>query len=165
MARDLSASPWRSAAIAPLLTPIGLAALSVAEGRTNAGGADPETLLKVLSTIWLIAYAHMWVLAVPVILLTRRWVTWSWLRLVILGAVLGALPWTIVVISELGGRSDLSPAQWVSEFFRSLLVMDDYIVVKLGAFLGAFVAGVFCLLQLYVQRAPSNNALEQTRNG
>ena len=165
MARDLSARPWRSAAIAPLLTPIGLVALSVAAGEVSAGSGDFDTGLKLLSAIWLVAYAHMWVLAIPVLLLTRQWITWSWPRLIVLGALLGALPWTVVIISELSGRTGLTLAQWLTEFFGALLVMDNYIVLKFGAFPGSFVAGAFCLLQLYFLQAPSNNALEQTREG
>ena len=165
MARDLSASPWRSAAIAPLLTPMALTLLAAMDGGPIAGAGGPDTLLRSLLMVWLIAYAYMWVLAIPIMLLSRRWITWSWIRVMVLGALLGALPWTLVVISELRARTDsLSFAQLVREFFGSLFFMDGSIVVKFGA-LGAFIAGAFCLLQLYVTRAPSNNALERTREG
>jgi hypothetical protein len=164
MARDLSASPWRSAAIAPLFTPIALSALAAMEGFDKGiGGLD--AFIRTVLTVWFVASAYMWILAVPTMLFTRRWVTWSWPRLLVLGALLGVLPWAIVPVSELSGRPDLSFAQWVSEFFHSLLFMDDYIVVKFGAFPGAFVAGVFCLLQLHMRRAPSNNRLQRTGEG
>lgn len=162
MAPDLSVRPWFSAAIAPLAAPIGMAALSVVGENGDAAAGDLGTTLKVVATIWLVAYAHMWLLAVPAILLTRRWISWSWLRLIALGAALGALPWAIAVISELRGRTDLSAFRWASEFFRSLIFMDDYIVLKLGVLPGAFVAGVFCLLQLR-RLAPSSRAVRGQR--
>lgn len=162
MASDLSVRPWFSAAIAPLAAPIGMAALFVLDENGGAAIGELGTTLKVVATIWLVAYAHMWLLAVPVILLTRRWIRWSWPRLIALGALLGALPWAIAVISELRGRADLSVSRWASELLRSLILMDDYIVLKLGVLPGAFVAGVFCLLQLR-RLAPASRAVRGQR--
>jgi hypothetical protein len=106
----------------------------------------------------------MWLLAVPVMLLTRRWITWSWLRLIVLGALLGALPWIFVPVSELRGRTDLSFPERLGQALHALLFMDGYIVPKFAA-LGAFVAGAFCILQLYMLRTPSNNALDSDAPG
>jgi hypothetical protein len=169
MARDLSASPWRSAAIAPLLTPLALTALTVSEalleGRTLGPFGDLDSNAQMLLLVWSISYSYMWVLAVPTMLFTRRWITWSWVRLLFLGALLGALPWLVVFVAE---RADSLPSRssvdlW-NELVRFIFFADDSIVLKFGA-IGSLVAGAFCLLQMYVFRAPSNNALEQTRDG
>ena len=161
MARNLAVDPYRSALIAPLFTPLALTAIAALdEGPLEtAGGLD--AFLRGLLSVWVVAFAYMWVLAVPVMLLTRRWITWSWLRLTLLGALLGALPWVVVPVSELRGRTDLSFAQQLSEAFRSLLFMDGYIVPKFAA-LGAFVAGVFSILQIFRLRAPSKTTRSTT---
>ena len=160
MARDLSASPWRSAALAPLFAPVELTLIAVV-GRDRASGfGGLDAFVRTLLLIWSVAYAYMWLLAVPSMLLTRRWITWSWLRLIALGALLGALPWIVVPVSELRGRADLSFAERVSEALRSLLFMDGYIVPKFAA-LGAIVAAAFCILQIFRLPAPSNNALDR----
>ena len=169
MARDLSVSPWRSAAIAPLVTPLAMIVVGISgallEGRGIGPirnlGADVEAILSV----WLIAYLYMWILAVPTMLMTRRWIGWSWIRLVVLGAFLGTLPWVVGIgVSVAGSAGSRSNADLWRDFLRSIFVADDFLVLKFGA-IGSLVAAVFCLLQLYVFRAPSNNALEQTRDG
>jgi hypothetical protein len=137
---------------------------AVLEHRAIGPIGDLAPNVEMFLAVWLVAYSYMWILAVPTIVLTRRWIAWSWWRLMGLGALLAALPWTAVPVSELRGRTDLSFAQLVREFFSTLLFMDGYIVLKF-AVLGALVAGAFCLLQLYIPPAPSNNALEQAREG
>ena len=69
MARDLSASPWRSAAIAPLFTPLVMLLLafleSVLERKPLRPTGDLRSDLEMGLVVWLIAYLYMWILAVP----------------------------------------------------------------------------------------------------
>ena len=169
MARDLSASPWRSAATAPLLTPVALMALAVSEAMLERRAIGPigdlASNAEMFLVVWLVAYLYMWILAVPTMLLTRRWIRWSWIRLVFLGAFLGALPWIVgIAVGVAESAASRSSADLWRDFARSIFVADGFMVLKFSA-IGSLVAGVFCLLQLYVFRAPSNNALEQTREG
>jgi hypothetical protein len=168
MARDLSASPWRSAAIAPLVTPLAMAVVGMSGALLEGRAIRPRDLaadVEVFLFVWLVAYLYMWILAVPTMLITRRWMGWSWIRLVFLGAFLGALPWIVGIgVSVAGMAGSRSNADLWRDFLRSIFVADDFLVVKFGA-IGSLVAAVFCVLQLYVFRAPSNNALEQTREG
>ena len=168
MARDLSVRPWRSAALAPLVTPLAVLALVVFEalweGRPPGRFGDLESVAQMFLFVSSVAYLYMWVLAVPTMLLTRRWIKWSWTRLVFLGALLAALPWIAgIAIALAGSAASRSSADLWREFGRSIFVADDFMVLKFSA-IGSLVAGAYCLLQLYVFLAPSNNALEQTRD-
>ena len=79
----------------------------------------------------------------------------------VLGAFLGALPWIVGIAMTLSNMP-LSRADLCREFARSIFYSDDFIVMTFSA-LGSLIAGAFCLLQLYVFRAPSNAAVERTR--
>src|SRR5262245_57157730 len=99
MARDLSESPWRSAAVAPLFTPLAMVLVSFVKRVWNGEPIAPITNfwfglddLYMILVVWGIGYLYMWILAVPAMLLTRRWIEWTWIRLILLGALLAALP-------------------------------------------------------------------------
>ena len=139
--RDLSESPLRAAALAPLVTPLVIAAMAtLSDTRSAAGGLD--ALLRSLLLVWLVAYAYMWVIALPIILVSRRWIRWPWPALVVLGAVLGGLPW---LIARLQSPSGVATS-------RSTDLLEGERVWLLFGACGAAVATAFCILQLVLLR-------------
>lgn len=139
--RDLSQRPWLAAALAPLVTPSVVAIMAtLGDTRSAAGGLD--ALLLSLLLLCVVAYAYMWVVALPIILLSRRWVRWPWPALVVLGAVLGGLPW---LIARLMSPTGLAVSQ------ASDLLEGERLWLLFGA-CGAVVAAAFCVLQTLLLR-------------
>ena len=149
MARDLAVDPYRSALIAPLFMPLVSILLAALDGRLSTVGGFDDFAGGIL-VVWVVAFAYMWILAVPAMSLTRRWITWTWWRLITLGAFLGALPWFVYLSGWLVTQHDSwSPGEAWREYVRSLLSGDSYMVLRFAA-CGAFVASMFCLLQTHV---------------
>ncbi|MGH8238045.1 MAG: hypothetical protein ACREXP_13630 [Steroidobacteraceae bacterium] len=135
--RNLSEQPLRAAALAPLIAPVVVAGFA-ALGDTRSVVAGLDSLVQSLPLVWLVAYAYMWIIALPLLLAGRRWIKWSWPALIILGAVLGGLPWFLVVLLEPAGGEP----SW------SRIAGGERVWVLFAA-CGAAVAATFCLLQAY----------------
>lgn len=134
MARDLSKNPWRSAIVAPLFTPLAMLLVAFLTGTWKREPLRPIRLylddIGGVLVVWVLAYLYMFLLAMPAMLLTRRWIAWTSFRLIVLGAFLAALPWI--------------------PYWKNVLVVS---------LVGALVASAYCLLQLYAFRPPSPDSL------
>jgi hypothetical protein len=143
--RDLSARPFRAAALAPLIAPVVLTLMAtVLESALKIGALD--TFAKTLLLVLAVSYGYMWMAALPIILILRPWIRWSWPRLIALGALLGALPWLVALIaSAVGSARELPWNDTAGSLWRQITQGER--VWPIFAVTGACVAGAFCVLQ------------------
>lgn len=137
--QDLSSRPYRAAVVAPLVAPLTWLVIGLLAAAPEVPGSGFAGWFPIMAAGWVIAFLGMWLLALPIVLALRRWVRWTWPRLVALGTFLGATPGLTAIV-----RGQLRPGPPLPGRAR----LRARVVGVCAC--GASVAAVFCLLQAYL---------------
>jgi hypothetical protein len=142
--RNLANQPSLAAALAPPCAALpGWLIPQAVFGVYDAGNTLHYGVLIIV-----ISYAATWLLAVPILRMTRRRIHWTPFRVMLLGATLASSPWGLSILWGFG--SDVRN-RGLAEAVRMASEYEWIPVIWLGA-CGLFVAIVFVAIQILRQR-------------